>query len=101
MADQDPMAIGKVLVTLGYCTPTEVSAGLQSVNGTALGKALVSMGTITKHQLAWALDYQRLERGEMTPVEALRFHRKALVEDLGSFSRDAHAAAAQLHRKLG
>lgn len=101
MADQDPTAIGRVLVTLGYCTATEVSAGLQQVNGASLGETLVSTGIVTKHQLAWALDYQRLERGETSPVEVLRSHRKALVDDLGDLSRNTHATAARLHGKLG
>lgn len=96
----DPCTLGKVLVSLGYCCPTEVTAALKQVNGTTLGETLVGMGVITRPQLAWALTYQKMDRGEITPKQALQSQHQALREDLGDFNRSTHAVAARMH-KLG
>lgn len=103
MPANNELSLGNIVVTMGYCTETQIAEGLTEMNGTGwLGETLVSLGHLTQHQLDWALTYQGMERGQTKTHRVRAFVRQqhaGLVADLRDFTKEVHCLAAKINSK--
>ncbi len=98
--DEDATSIGNILLRLGYCQPNDISTALARVNGTKLlGEVLVDMGAVSRPQLEWASQYQRMERGEVNPADILREQRTAFFEEADAVNKTTRELTGRMRIK--
>lgn len=67
--DQDPTSIANILVSLGWVTKEQVALALSSQRDKLIGQVLIEMGAVTQAHIDHALLHQAHKRGKASNAD--------------------------------
>ena len=94
--ESDKSSLGNLAVELGYCSDEELRRALRIQNERIpLGEILVEIGAISRDYLDDLLVDQKIQRGQVTRLEAMKHERSKKLKrlhELGQVFKEATSA---------